>query len=668
MPPIKRREDKQGTIGLSNLNENERKNVNRFIRKSMKFGTNNAIGQLINTNFGTPRKDNEELEIYSNPSIGELGSENSFDVENSELWSEDEDSNELKHSRIISVCELEEGEEECMKEYQKKSKCMLSNESLFKEFWDQLQLAIMIYTAVVAPFKIVFVEDYEFPYWEKFDYLIDFLFFLDIFVNFFTPIPYKEKVISTHCEVALMYLKFWFWIDFISIIPINILFSKLDFIQNYSILLRISKMPRLYKFLKGAKMLRTIKVKKKGRETFVTKILLYFASSDHISFYIIPVYMLGLIIAHWFSCLWYFISDSITNPDNWIDSYHYRGEQVFDRYCASLYYVYTTMSTTGYGDIIPKTFEEGLLTIILIFSGVTFYSLIYSQMLLKFAEYSDHNSLFNNKVDLLRSLRKKDKAIDTQTYKEMLVLIEDSRKKRKELMNEKLPSFVRVKPRDATKLMLEVCSLKYHFQNLAPLKDLPNLAWIQFLEGMEERIYSRGEVIFEEGTPSGHFYVVKRGKLWLMTKPFKKIQVEEKDFKHILHSKRSIIKKSGTLSEKQHSSQYPFVEIDSYIGEFGLIHNVLHRYTCIAKKNTILYSITKSVFLQIFREEARMKSMKRIARRRMRNFYNFEEECSRLIRGKQFLFKKISKKAQKIELKLKEEYARYKKLGMIKLE
>ena len=116
----------------------------------------------------------------------------------------------------------------------------------------------MIYVATLVPWKICFLDEGEFPAWEYFDYFIDFLFVIDLVLNFFTPIIRKEKIIFSHKVIALNYLKMWFWIDFFSVLPFNLLLSGAS--TDYSILLRISKVPRLYRFMRGAKMLRAIKV------------------------------------------------------------------------------------------------------------------------------------------------------------------------------------------------------------------------------------------------------------------------------------------------------------------------------------------------------------------------------------------------------------------------
>lgn len=45
-------------------------------------------------------------------------------------------------------------------------------------------------------------------------------------------------------------------------------------------------------------------------------------------------------------------------------------------YLTSMYYVFTTITTLGYGDIISYTKTEIIITIILMFLGVGFYSIL----------------------------------------------------------------------------------------------------------------------------------------------------------------------------------------------------------------------------------------------------------------------------------------------------
>jgi hypothetical protein len=59
----------------------------------------------------------------------------------------------------------------------------------------------------------------------------------------------------------------------------------------------------------------------------------------------------------------------------------YTNETRINLYFASIFYVLTTITTTGYGDIVPMAMDEVFLTILLTCIGVIFYSYIYSEII-----------------------------------------------------------------------------------------------------------------------------------------------------------------------------------------------------------------------------------------------------------------------------------------------
>ena len=54
-------------------------------------------------------------------------------------------------------------------------------------------------------------------------YVVDAFFFLDIFVNFLTSYPESatEEIVTNHRRIAIHYLKTWFAVDFIAVIPFD---------------------------------------------------------------------------------------------------------------------------------------------------------------------------------------------------------------------------------------------------------------------------------------------------------------------------------------------------------------------------------------------------------------------------------------------------------------
>lgn len=90
-----------------------------------------------------------------------------------------------------------------------KGKLLIDLEGSFKAFWDYLQLVVILYISMTAPFKVAFVEDYEYLYWDLFDHLIDMVILVDIFLTFFTPYYNDQnKLVTNKCSIACNYVKF----------------------------------------------------------------------------------------------------------------------------------------------------------------------------------------------------------------------------------------------------------------------------------------------------------------------------------------------------------------------------------------------------------------------------------------------------------------------------
>ena len=91
-------------------------------------------------------------------------------------------------------------------------------------------------------------------------------------------------------------------------------------------------------------------------------------------------YLVISAVNHILACLWHAISSNTNDPGSWLYRYGYAEESVWDRYTASNYFVYTTFTTSGYGDIVPYSNYEYAVTIILMCSGVVFHSFLHSTM------------------------------------------------------------------------------------------------------------------------------------------------------------------------------------------------------------------------------------------------------------------------------------------------
>jgi hypothetical protein len=167
-------------------------------------------------------------------------------------------------------------------------------------------------------------------------------------------------------------------VDIISVFPFSFIINDEDSSSKQGT--ELFKLAKLYRFTKFFRLIKATRVGKSGKG-FINKMMKKVEMSEYILVSVSPYYFVGIFLSYFFSCLWHYFSVTFEYRESWIIRYSYLDEGVFERFCASLYYVYSTITTTGYGDIVPLTPPEYLMTYLFIFGGVTFHSLVYSRIL-----------------------------------------------------------------------------------------------------------------------------------------------------------------------------------------------------------------------------------------------------------------------------------------------
>lgn len=99
---------------------------------------------------------------------------------------------------------------------------ILMPNSYFFMVWQIMIAFLLVYFATYVPFEISFLDPPNTTWRIAIDYSIDFLFCIDIFLNFFTAF---EKGNNTGMEkrlgqIAVNYLMGWFLIDFTATFPV----------------------------------------------------------------------------------------------------------------------------------------------------------------------------------------------------------------------------------------------------------------------------------------------------------------------------------------------------------------------------------------------------------------------------------------------------------------
>lgn len=108
-----------------------------------------------------------------------------------------------------------------------KKKWLILDDDPWKIKWDIFVFVMLIFTAFVVPLRLAFSETDD-VFWTIINVFIDLTFLVDVILSFFTTY-FDEKTATRVTDkkmIAKTYLKTWFFIDVISILPLDLFFSQ----------------------------------------------------------------------------------------------------------------------------------------------------------------------------------------------------------------------------------------------------------------------------------------------------------------------------------------------------------------------------------------------------------------------------------------------------------
>mmetsp|Transcript_932 Transcript_932/g.3507 ORF Transcript_932/g.3507 Transcript_932/m.3507 type:complete len:884 (+) Transcript_932:248-2899(+) len=285
-----------------------------------------------------------------------------------------------------------EDESERGKKLQGRNKYVLDPTTDFKKGWDIFQACALCFIAVVVPYRVGFKVPATGPiYWVEL--AIDLYFVFDVFLNFVTGYwdPDLKKTILDHQLIAKHYIKSWFVVDLMAIIPIDMTLRILDgdFVCSLAIggcssegvspgdevdnqtgsagqLVRLVKLLRLFRLLKLLRLVRLARIFERYQDDLFKLLPLIT---------IAKLMLMLLYLGHVIGCFYNFASaaDWRTELETeavesgeltpWMilefgDDKEAENAPALTRYVAAMYWAFTTMTTVGYGDISARTVAE----------------------------------------------------------------------------------------------------------------------------------------------------------------------------------------------------------------------------------------------------------------------------------------------------------------------
>lgn len=372
--------------------------------------------------------------------------------------------------------------------------------NIFRMLWDLLLILALLFELWSTPFAIIFLNDDSVPrIFPIMSHVITAYFGADILLNFNTGFYDKDKIVMSRKAIAKKYLQFWFWLDFLTTIPFDLVASSIA--GGLVRLLRFGKVLKLTKALRVVKLAKTLRsLVKLGNLQFSLR-LRYLITPAQAMFVLV-------VAAHVFGCVWASLRLDWDEGDE-IDL-------ALRRYYESLRWAYIAL-TTGtldlpeedvMGEASQWTLDIGIATVRLFFLAfIGMWGLFVAQ-----CGFQDDVRLMQLKEDAMRYMKRHKVSLATRI--QILYILQETGHARnrqrhfRELMEHDLPREVQ------TKICKELWSDRLMSLGLiAPIARMHTKFMEELSVLVREDFLASDVVVFRYGDTSHAAYNIVDGKL-----------------------------------------------------------------------------------------------------------------------------------------------------------
>ena len=336
-------------------------------------------------------------------------------------------------------------------------------------------IGMILYCAIEIPSDFIFT--FENPSIIYFNALVNVLFIMDLFFNI-----YKNRNIKNPEQRSYYY--FWFWVDFLSATP----FELISLIYSSAYELHFLSFFKVFRIIRIIQLFSTFRSLANIKPSQITHQRL-------LNFFLIST--LG---AHWIALAWILVRGK---PEN---------ESEISTYINALYWTITTLTTIGYGDITPQTDMQKIFTMFVMVSGVGFYGYVIGNFTSMLAQTDYVKLSFLERIDKVNTFlkyKKIPKDLRENIYSYYKFLWENRQGIEGNQILDELPYSLKMK----VALFLN----KAIFEKISFLKGAPQELISEIVLQLKPEIYLPNDYIFREGENGEKMYFISYGLVEILS-------------------------------------------------------------------------------------------------------------------------------------------------------
>ena len=290
---------------------------------------------------------------------------------------------------------------------------------------DLLIILSTIFNSVYTPFYLSNIKCFCSPmklYIKIIYYFIDFLYLIDLIISFFRAyLDFQFQLIKNNIKIIKHYLNNGFFMDFIQAIPFYSYINGIckHSMNFYNCKFNMKSTQMILILCCTIKLLKLFKVLNMKRNSIFYKINIFVSKKDSTEKVLNFIVYFSVCFFSFYTFISLHIFIGKHSYPNWIIKSNSQDKSLSLLYLTSFYYLITTMTTVGYGDIVCGSFTEIIFQLVLLSAGISVYSFVVSS-LGNYVKNESHASMkFDRDEAILEEIRISHPNMPFKLYKQI---------------------------------------------------------------------------------------------------------------------------------------------------------------------------------------------------------------------------------------------------------